>query len=45
MEAQLRLFRERLAAGEHGVQECFADGREWFDGEPLRALTPRESGA
>jgi prephenate dehydrogenase len=46
MEEQLRLFRERLAAGEQGVHECFADGREWFDGDPLRALpTPRESGA
>jgi prephenate dehydrogenase len=44
MEEQLRLFRERLAAGEDGVRECFADGRDWFDGEPLRALTPRESG-
>jgi prephenate dehydrogenase len=43
MEEQLRLFRERLAAGEDGVRECFADGRDWFDGEPLRALTPRDA--
>ncbi|MEO6526460.1 MAG: prephenate dehydrogenase [Gemmatimonadaceae bacterium] len=42
MLVQLHLFRERLAAGENGVHESFADGREWFDGEPLRALTPRE---
>lgn len=42
MEAQLRLFRERLAAGEDGIRESFADGRDWFDGEPMRALTPRE---
>jgi prephenate dehydrogenase len=42
MEVQLRLFRERLAAGEDGVRESFADGRDWFDGEPMRALTPRE---
>jgi len=45
MEAQLRLFRERLAAGEDGVRESFADGRDWFDGEPMRTLTPREPGA
>jgi prephenate dehydrogenase len=45
MEAQLRLFRERLAAGEDGVRESFADGRDWFDGEPHRALTQREPGA
>jgi prephenate dehydrogenase len=45
MEEQLRLFRERLAAGEDGVRECFADGRDWFDGEPLRTLTPRDSAA
>ncbi|MDB4883808.1 MAG: bifunctional prephenate dehydrogenase/3-phosphoshikimate 1-carboxyvinyltransferase [Gemmatimonadetes bacterium] len=45
MEAQLRLLRERLAAGEEGVHGCFADGREWFDGEPLRALTPRDASA
>ena len=37
-------LRERLAAGEDGVRESFADGRDWFDGEPLRALTPREPG-
>jgi prephenate dehydrogenase len=42
MEEQLRLFRERLAAGEDGVRECFADGRDWFDGEPTRSLTPRD---
>jgi prephenate dehydrogenase len=42
MEVQLRLFRERLAAGEDGIRESFADGRDWFDGEPMRALTPRE---
>jgi prephenate dehydrogenase len=42
MEEQLRLFRERLAAGEDGVQENFAQGRDWFDGQPMRALTPRE---
>jgi prephenate dehydrogenase len=45
MEEQLRLFRERLAAGEDGVRECFVDGRDWFDGEPMRALTPRDSAA
>jgi len=45
MGEQLRLFRERLAAGEDGVRESFADGRDWFDGEPLRALTQREPGA
>jgi len=45
MEEQLRLFRERLAAGEDGVRECFANGRDWFDGEPLRTLTPRDSAA
>jgi len=45
MEAQLRLFRERLAAGEDGVRESFTDGRDWFDGEPTRALTAREPGA
>jgi len=45
MEQQLRYFRERLAAGEDGVRECFADGRDWFDGEPMRALTPRDSAA
>ena len=45
MEQQLRLFRERLAAGEDGVRECFVDGRDWFDGEPLRALTPRDNPA
>ena len=45
MEEQLRLFRERLAAGEDGVRECFVDGRDWFDGEPRRALTPRDSSA
>ena len=45
MEEQLRLFRERLAAGEDGVREHFADGRDWFDGEPQRALTQREPGA
>jgi prephenate dehydrogenase len=44
MEEQLRLFRERLAAGEDGVRECFADGLDWFDGAPLRALTPKEPG-
>lgn len=38
MEGQLRLFRERLAAGEHGVRESFAEGRDWFDGEPLRGV-------
>ena len=43
MEEQFRLFRERLAAGEDGVRECFADGRDWFDGEPTRTLTPRET--
>jgi prephenate dehydrogenase len=43
MEEQLRLFRERLAAGEDGVRESFALGRDWFDGEPHRALTPRET--
>jgi prephenate dehydrogenase len=42
MEEQIRLFRERLAAGEDGVRECFADGRDWFDGEPTRTLTPRD---
>jgi prephenate dehydrogenase len=42
MEEQLRLFRDRLAAGEGGVRESFADGRDWFDGEPTRALTPRD---
>ena len=44
-------FRERLAAGEDGVRECFADGRDWFDGEPHArahaarpaALTPRDT--
>jgi prephenate dehydrogenase len=45
METQLRLLRERLAAGEEGVHGCFADGREWFDGQPLRALTPRDTPA
>jgi prephenate dehydrogenase len=45
MEQQLRYFRERLAAGEDGVRECFADGRDWFDGEPMRTLTPRDSAA
>jgi len=45
MEEQLRLFRDRLAAGEDGVRECFADGRDWFDGQPLRGLTPRENAA
>jgi prephenate dehydrogenase len=45
MEVQLHLFRERLAAGEDGVRECFVDGRDWFDGEPMRALTPRDSAA
>ena len=45
MEKQLRYFRERLAAGEDGVRECFADGRDWFDGEPMRSLTPRDSAA
>jgi prephenate dehydrogenase len=45
MEDQLRLFRERLAAGEDGVRECFVDGRDWFDGEPMRAMTPRDSAA
>jgi prephenate dehydrogenase len=43
MEEQLRLFRERLAAGEDGVHESFAKGRDWFDGQPLRVLTPRET--
>jgi 3-phosphoshikimate 1-carboxyvinyltransferase len=45
MEQQLRLFRDRLAAGEDGVRECFADGRDWFDGEPMRTLTPRDNPA
>ena len=45
MEQQLRYFRERLAAGEDGVRECFSDGRDWFDGQPMRALTPRDSAA
>ena len=45
MEQQLRYFCERLAAGEDGVRECFADGRDWFDGEPMRTLTPRDSAA
>lgn len=45
MEEQLRLFRERLAAGEDGARECFIDGRDWFDGEPMRALTPRDNAA
>jgi prephenate dehydrogenase len=45
MEEQLRLFRERLAAGEDGVRECFAAGRDWFDGEPHRALPPRDTSA
>jgi len=45
MEQQLRYFRERLATGEDGVRECFADGRDWFDGEPMRTLTPRDSAA
>ncbi|PYP79534.1 MAG: hypothetical protein DMD35_07760 [Gemmatimonadetes bacterium] len=43
MEDQLRLFRERLAAGEDGIRECFVDGRDWFDGEPMRMLTPRDA--
>jgi len=43
MEEQLRLFRDRLAAGEDGVRQCFADARDWFDGQPTRTLTPRES--
>ncbi|HET9797946.1 MAG TPA: prephenate dehydrogenase [Gemmatimonadaceae bacterium] len=42
MTEQLRLFRERLAAGEDGVRQCFADGREWFDGQPTRSHTPRD---
>ena len=42
MGEQLRLVRERLAAGEDGVRECFADVRDWFDGEPMRAHTPRD---
>lgn len=42
MEAQLRLFRERLAAGEDGVRESFELGRDWFDGEPLRAISARD---
>ena len=42
MGEQLRLVRERLAAGEDGVRECFADGRDWFDGEPMRTHTPRD---
>ena len=45
MGAQLRLVRERLAAGEDGVRECFADGRDWFDGEPMRTHTPRDVAA
>ncbi len=45
MEQQLRYFRERLAAGEDGVRECFTDGRDWFDGQPMRTLTPRDSAA
>ena len=45
MEEQLRLFRDRLAAGEEGVHQCFSDARDWFDGEPTRALTPRETGS
>jgi len=45
MEQQLRYFRERLAAGEDGVRECFSDGRDWFDGQPMRTLTPRDSAA
>jgi cyclohexadieny/prephenate dehydrogenase / 3-phosphoshikimate 1-carboxyvinyltransferase len=43
MEQQLRYFRERLAAGEDGVRECFSDGRDWFDGQPMRTLAPRDS--
>ena len=23
--------------------ECFVDGRDWFDGEPMRAHTPRDN--
>ena len=45
MGAQLRLVRERLAAGEDGVRGCFADGRDWFDGEPMRTHTPRDTAA
>jgi prephenate dehydrogenase len=45
MEEQLRLFRERLAAGEDGVRQCFADARDWFDGQPTRSLTPRDVAA
>ena len=45
MGEQLRLVRERLAAGEDGVRECFADGRDWFDGEPMRTHTPRDIAA
>ena len=45
MGEQLRLVRERLAAGEDGVRECFADGRDWFDGEPMRTHTPRDTAA
>ena len=45
MGEQLRLARERLAAGEDGVRECFADGRDWFDGQPMRAHTPRDTAA
>ena len=45
MVDQLRLVRERLAAGEDGVRECFADGRDWFDGQPMRAHTPRDAAA
>jgi prephenate dehydrogenase len=45
MASQLRLVRERLAAGEDGVRECFADGRDWFDGEPMRTHTPRDVAA
>jgi prephenate dehydrogenase len=45
MVDQLRLVRERLAAGEDGVRECFADGRDWFDGQPMRAHTPRDTAA
>ena len=45
MVDQLRLVRERLAAGEDGVRECFADGRDWFDGQPMRTHTPRDTAA
>ena len=45
LEEELRRFRAVLAEGDrHATNAFFASGRDWFDGTPMHALTPRATG-